>query len=373
MEVTDGPLARLAGFLHHRLLWLLVAAYALAGTAPAVGLWLRSATLGAVEVFGQPVTATLPSLLLSVLLFNAGLGVEPARLRELLGKSGLLVAGLFANVAVPLAFILAVSATLAFWHNPTEVQYILVGLALIASMPVAGSSTAWSQNANGDLALSLGLVVGSTILSPLTTPAVLHAVGWVAEGTFADCLHRLAASGSSSFLVAFVMIPSVLGISVRCLCGGERIRRGKAGLKVVNSVTLLTLCYANAAVALPKTFADPDWDFLAVMLVIVTGLCVLGFAAGLVLSACFGADAGRRASLMFGLGMTNNGTGLVLATTALAHVPDVMLPVIFYNLVQHVVAAGFQKYAAPAEDEPKINSASSSHSAQSLQPTQSDN
>jgi predicted Na+-dependent transporter len=44
-------------------------------------------------------------------------------------------------------------------------------------------------------------------------------------------------------------------------------------------------------------------------------LVVLGFAAGLGLSAWFGADAGRRASLMFGLGMTNNGTGLVLATS----------------------------------------------------------
>ena len=49
-------------------------------------------------------------------------------------------------------------------------------------MPVAGSSTAWSQNANGDLVLSLGLVVLSTCLSPLATPAVLEAVGWVASG-----------------------------------------------------------------------------------------------------------------------------------------------------------------------------------------------
>ena len=46
---------------------------------------------------------------------------------------------------------------------------------------------------------------------------------------------------------------------------------------------------------------------------------------------------------MFGLGMTNNGTGLVLGSAALAHVPDVMLPVIFYNLVQHVIAAIAEK------------------------------
>ena len=228
MDVAEGPLARIANFLHHRLLWLLVAAYALAGFAPAVGLWLRSASLGSVDLLGSPVTASLPSLLLSVLLFNAGLGVEPGRLRDLFRSSGVLLAGLVANLIVPLLFIGGVSMTLAVWHNPTEVQYILVGLALIASMPVAGSSTAWSQNANGDLALSLGLVVGSTVLSPLTTPAVLHAVGWVAEGTFADCLHLLAAGGTSAFLVAFVMVPSLAGILTRCVLPRCRRRRPPA-------------------------------------------------------------------------------------------------------------------------------------------------
>ena len=41
---------------------------------------------------------------------------------------------------------------------------------------------------------------------------------------------------------------------------------------------------------------------------------------------------------MFGLGMNNNGTGLVLASMALADHPQVLLPIIFYNLVQHLVA-----------------------------------
>ena len=42
---------------------------------------------------------------------------------------------------------------------------------------------------------------------------------------------------------------------------------------------------------------------------------------------------------MFSLGMNNNGTGLVLAATALADHPAVMLPMIFYTLVQQVIAA----------------------------------
>ncbi len=36
--------------------------------------------------------------------------------------------------------------------------------------------------------------------------------------------------------------------------------------------------------------------------------------------------------------MNNNGTGLILASLALASYPRVMVPIIFYNLVQHLVA-----------------------------------
>lgn len=41
---------------------------------------------------------------------------------------------------------------------------------------------------------------------------------------------------------------------------------------------------------------------------------------------------------MFGLGMNNNGTGLVLASLALGSRPMVMLPIIMYNLMQHLAA-----------------------------------
>jgi bile acid:Na+ symporter, BASS family len=46
---------------------------------------------------------------------------------------------------------------------------------------------------------------------------------------------------------------------------------------------------------------------------------------------------------MYGLGMNNNGTGLVLAALVLTAYPRVMVPIIFYNLVQHLVAGGVQE------------------------------
>jgi BASS family bile acid:Na+ symporter len=53
------------------------------------------------------------------------------------------------------------------------------------------------------------------------------------------------------------------------------------------------------------------------------------------MSRFFKLDQAERVSLMFGLGMNNNGTGLVLASLALSSYPNIMVPIIFYNLVQH--------------------------------------
>ena len=45
------------------------------------------------------------------------------------------------------------------------------------------------------------------------------------------------------------------------------------------------------------------------------------------------------ASLMFGLGMNNNGTGLVLASATLSDHPAILLPMVFYTLIQQVIAS----------------------------------
>jgi BASS family bile acid:Na+ symporter len=338
MNSHGHPIARFAHFLHRNFIWFLIASYVVAAVAPAAGIAIKNVSLGRFVLFGEPIHVSLPMLLLALLLLNAGLGVQTAQLRHLLRRPWILLAGLAGNLFIPIAFIFAVSQSLRIWHNPDEVQNILVGLALVASMPIAGSSTAWSQNANGDLTLSLGLVLFSTLLSPLTTPLALHAVGLMTTGDYSEDLHEMAASGTGGFLAVCVILPSVLGMLIRGAAGGERITRAKPTLKLLNALNLLVLNYSNASVSLPESIANPDPDFLVVILIVVCSLCALAFTAGWFIARLFRADPAQRTSLMFGLGMNNNGTGLVLATMALADHPRVMLPIIFYNLVQHLVA-----------------------------------
>ena len=321
--------SKFAHFVHARFIWLLVGSYLVAAFLPTPGLWLKSVTVG---------TISLPMAMLGFLLYNAGLGVDLSALKQLRGDPFLLGYGLLANLLLPVAYIAAVMFTMRIWHNPDEVQNILVGLALVASMPIAGSSTAWSQNANGNLALSLGLVLGSTFLSPLTTPLVLHSAGLMTTGDYSEDLHELAGSGTGWFLLISVIVPSLLGIVCRRWLGTDRVARAKSSLKLANTSVLLLLNYANASASLPEAVAVPDLDLVAVTLAVTLLLCAVSFFAGWLIARLRKAGESEKVALMFGLGMNNNGTGLVLATMALADHPQVLLPIIVYNLVQHLVA-----------------------------------
>jgi len=249
-----------------------------------------------------------------------------------------LLAGLTANMAIPIAYIFGVTILMRLWSDPVEAQHILVGLALIAAMPIAGSSTAWAQNANGNLALSLGLVFFSTIVSPIITPVAFKIFGEMASDEHEKILQGLAAYGSGAFLGLWVVLPSLLGIAVRLIISHDWQTGKMHYLKFIYSIVLLLLNYSNASVSLPQAIADRDYDFLACTLAISTGLCLTLFAAGYVMSRLFRLERDDRTSLMFGLGMNNNGTGLVLASLALSSYPNIMVPIIFYNLIQQIVA-----------------------------------
>ncbi len=338
MSGSDRLIERVSRFVHEHFLGLLLATYAVAAVWPELGVALRGVSLGRASLGAEGMAISLPALMLGFLLLNAGLGVKAGELRGLAGRPALIGAGLAANVLIPVGFVFVVSRGLQGWHNAGEVQMILVGLAMVATMPIAGSSTAWAQNADGDLALSLGLVVGSTLISPVVTPLALHAIGFMAEGDSARDLHGLAAHGTGLFLVLCVVGPSLAGIGLRSILGERRVARLRPGLKLANSANLLLLSYCNAAIALPQAVARPDWDFLLAILAVTSALCVLGFATGWGIGRAAGAPASARASLMYGLGMSNNGTGLVLASMVLGNRPGALLPIIFYNLVQQVVA-----------------------------------
>lgn len=326
--------------IHCNFLPLLLVIYVIAFLFPSLGQSIREVSFGQAYWFdGSSLEITLPVLMLSFLLFNAGIGIKLNELQTLFQKPTALIAGLIANLSVPILFALCLLPFTKYWHSPQEVQNLLVGLALIGSMPIAGSSTAWAQNSNGNLTLSLGLVVFSTILSPITTPFALNSFGFMTSGEYARDLHKIAQMGVCAFLFFTVVLPSALGTFTHFILGEKKVEEIKPYLKIFNSINLLLLIYSNASIALPKAFAKPDWDFLIMIMMVTSTLCLLAFGAGFLIAKILKVSKAEESSLMFGLGMNNNGTGLVLSSLMMSNHPLVMIPIIFYNLIQQIVAA----------------------------------
>jgi BASS family bile acid:Na+ symporter len=324
-------------WLRKRMVWLLVGSYFLGALLPRVGVAIRDISIDLHLPGLGSVRVTLPMFMLGFLLAVAGLGVNLGDLRAGL-RGRLLLSGLAVNTFFPIAFAALVAIVLIRWHEPAEVQNILVALAIIGAMPIAGATTAWSQNADGNMALSLALVLSSTLLSPILTPVALNAVGLLTQGDYSEDLHELAHSGSRIFVILTVVIPSLLGITLRLAAGEQRTARVLPYLKMLNLVDLLVLSYSNAALALPIVLAHPDWDFIGLALSITATMCLGAFASGSAIARGWRANPADRIALTYGVGMNNNGTGLVLASSALADHPLVLPPILFYNLVQQIVA-----------------------------------
>jgi bile acid:Na+ symporter, BASS family len=301
---------------------------------------------------GSQTDLTLALLMLSFLLFNGGVAIKVEELIALRSRPAVPIAAFAANTLVPIALIVSLLGTMQLWHSSDELQNLLVGLALIVAMPIAGSSTAWAQNANGNISLSLGLVFLSTLLSPITVPVVLHLFSYFTKNDYSEDLKQLASQGTSGFLMLTIVFPSVAGIVVHFACGEAKIRPFRVALKLGNYVILLLLNYSNASTALPQAFGNPDVDYLAFIGGTTFVLCVAAYGSGWLLSQWLEANKSDQASIIFGLGMHNTGTGLVLATSELSAHPAVLLPLIFYTLMQQVIAAVIDHRLFRTNDEP---------------------
>jgi BASS family bile acid:Na+ symporter len=343
-------MATVARFFQERFLLLLLACYLLACLLPRPGLLVRNLSLGAVSFGGSRVVISSSMMLLAVLLVNASLSV--ARPSAMFTSPRLLAAGLTANLFLPALFLLPVSMMLTHWGGADNLQSIIVALALVSAVPVAGASTAYTQNAEGDLSLAVGLVMVSTVLSPLLMPLSLNLVNFSAEGDYTAAMEGLKGGASVLALLFSVVIPSVAGLLLRPVIGGGRIDSAKPLLKILNSCSLLLLNYSNASAVFPRVFGSPDWSFLGLVFLFTPCLCLIDFATGWWLGSRLGNSRPKSLAMMFGVGLNNNSSALVLAAPVFAERPKFLVPIILYGLIQHLIAGGSAIVVDPVRREP---------------------
>ena len=324
-------------WMHHNFLWLLLLTYVLAVLVPGPARAIRSLSFG--QSAGSDITA--PMLLLALLLFCAATVVQWSQVRSLLQKPGILLASLLLVWAVPGLYVVLLSSFLPRVLGPSASEGLMIGLALVAAMPVANSSVAWTQNARGNVALALGLIVLTIVLSPLATPQMLNLMGLALSPEETKQCEALVVKFSGVFFIIWVISPSVLGILFNRVVGAEAIERQRGLIRMVSACALLTLNYTNASLAVSDqsdVFTGESLQAILFAAVLAVSISSLGMLSAWLVCRILKIERPAWISLTFGFSMKHTGLALVLAGEVLQEQPRAILMILAATLLQHIVA-----------------------------------
>ena len=336
-----------AHFAQRYCLWLLLGCYVLATCWPGPGLAMRRWEWSS-SIDAAPLSLSL--FLLALLLFCAALATDWAEIRAVAARPIVLIVGLVAVWLGPVLLVLAAGVVVPWALDGQTTTGLLVGLALVATMPVANSSVGWSQNAGGNLALSLGLVLLSISLSPWTTPHLLGLLGLSLAPAERALCEVLVNRFSGTFFIVWVIMPTALGFAIRALAGRRRVESWNGWIALASIGALLVLNYANAALALPEVWQQSQVSVLAATLVLATLLSVVGLACGWAIAWLMKLPGEGRSSLLFALSMKHTGLALVLAGAVLENQPLAIFIIVLATLVQHLLAGVVQWRSRRAEE-----------------------
>jgi BASS family bile acid:Na+ symporter len=330
----ENRAAALVAWMHEHFLWLLVASYLVAAVVPKPGLYLRSFTWG--NPYAGEITA--PMLLLAMLLFCAAAVVQWEQVWHLFKKPGVLLVAILASWLVPCLFVGLLGSMLTNFLPGDLASGMVVGLALVAAMPVANSSVAWTQNSRGNVALGLGLIVLSIVISPVATPQMLNLMGFALSADATAQTQELVKRFSGLFFIVWVILPSLAGMVFNRWVGAAEIARNRGAIRLVSAIALLTLNYTNASLAMPQVFERAAPKSILICAGLAIALQLVGVVTAWVMSRTMSLDEPSAVALIFAFSMKHTGLALVLAGEVLESEQRVILLIVLATLLQHILA-----------------------------------
>ncbi|MFC9279523.1 sodium-dependent transporter [Streptomyces collinus] len=315
-----------------------VLAYAAALILPEPGLWLRRAhslPLGAAGALPLPTA----QLLLGLVLLSAGLQVRLRALGSLLRRPTAVLAGLVLHLSIPLLAVPAVAFPLRWTPDTDGGSGLVTAMILIMAMPVAAGATVWTGGGGGDQPTMVGLVLASTLLSPVTVPLIIGALLPLLSGGYARTLAAAEPTTHGGFAFAGVVLPCAAGVVCRLALPEAWLSRVLGTVLPAASVGSLVLTYVNACGALDSFLARPRLLLSAAALGVATSVCLLSFTVGRCAARVLRLDAPTASSVTLACGMNNSSASAVLISSALPGKPHLLLPVLAYGLVQKTAAS----------------------------------
>ena len=276
-------------------------------------------------------TTNYTSVFLGVAMFGMGLTIKMGDFQVVFSHPKEVIIGAITQYTVmPLvAWLLAV-----VFRLPPD---LALGVILVGCCPGGTASNVITYIAGGDVALSVGMTIVSTLAAPLMTPMLVYVLAgaWVQVSFWAMVLS----------VVKVILIPVLLGILLRSLFG-KQIQKISDALPLVSVVSIVMIICGIVAVNAAKIVSCG---------VLVLGVVALhnffGMGLGLVAAKLFKVEYSKATAISIEVGMQNSGLAVSLATANFATNPLATLPGAIFSVWHNISGSVFASIRRRKLDE----------------------
>lgn len=261
------------------------------------------------------------SIFLGVAMFGMGLTIKANDFKVVFSKPKEILAGCIAQYTVmPLcAWLLSVLLGL----EPD----LAIGVILVGCCPGGTASNVITYIAGGDVALSVGMTIVSTLIAPIMTPLLVYGLGgaWVEVSLWAMVLS----------VVKVILVPVLLGILLHRIFG-RQIEKIQEILPLISVISIVMIISGIIASNKEKVITSG-----AVVLGVVILHNLLGMLLGLGTAKVLRIGYSKATAIAIEVGMQNSGLAVSLATANFAANPLATLPGAIFSVWHNIAGSIF--------------------------------
>ncbi len=272
------------------------------------------------------------TLFLGAAMFGMGLTIKTEDFKIVFTRPGDLCIGFLLQYTVMpfTAFLLAKA-----FHLPAD---LALGVILVGCCPGGTASNVITYVAGGDVPLSVGMTIVSTILAPICTPVLVYllAGSWVDVSLFTMMMS----------VIKVVLVPVLLGILIYRLFP-KQINMVRELLPLISVIAIVMIISGIVGSNAEKIVSCGALVMVAVAIHNVVGLCLGTGAAKL-----FKLEEKKITAIGIEVGMQNSGLAISLATANFAANPLATLPGAVFSVWHNIsgtIYAGIRRRMAEKE------------------------
>ena len=264
------------------------------------------------------------ALFLGTAMFGMGLTIKKEDFKIVLSRPKEVFAGCVLQYTImPLAaYLLAVVLNL-----DTD---LALGVILVGCCPGGTASNVIAYIAKGDVPLSVGMTIASTLIAPLVTPFLVYilAGAWVEVSFWAMVMS----------VVKIVLLPVIAGIILNGMFR-EKIEQLGAVLPLISIVAIVAIIDGIVAVSADKLMSC---GLIVIALVVLHN--GIGLGMGLFMAKVMKVNYAKETSIAIEVAMQNSGLAVALATVNFAANPLAGLPGAVFSVWHNVSGSMFASY-----------------------------